>query len=47
MPSPQKGEKRKEFISRCIPIVMREGTAEDGKQAAAICYSYWRRKKKK
>lgn len=44
MPKPHKGEKKKDFISRCIPIVMDEGTAEDNKQAAAICYSFWDRK---
>lgn len=45
MPKPQEGETRKKFIQRCIPIVLDEGTAEDGKQAAAICHSYWREAK--
>jgi hypothetical protein len=46
MPKPKKDEKEKDFISRCIPIVMDEGTAEDNKQAAAVCYSMWRESKK-
>ena len=45
MPKPGKNESQKDFVSRCIPIVMDEGTAEDNKQAAAICYSMWREKK--
>ena len=46
MPKPKPNEKQDDFISRCIPIVMNEGTAEDDKQAAAICYSMWREDKK-
>lgn len=44
MPTPGKDEKEKDFISRCIPIVMKEGTAKDNKQATAICYEKWREK---
>jgi len=47
MPIPKKGETKKDFISRCIPFVIEEGTTDDPKQAAAICYSIWRRSKKK
>jgi len=47
MPKPNKGEKQSDFISRCIPIVINEGTTNDSKQAAAICYSIWRRSKGK
>ncbi|KKM62908.1 hypothetical protein LCGC14_1516910 [marine sediment metagenome] len=43
IPIPHKGERRKDFINRCIPIVIREGTAKDGSQGAAICNSIWRR----
>lgn len=46
MPSPRKNESQKDFVSRCIPIVMEEGTAEDNEQAAAICFSMWRESKK-
>jgi hypothetical protein len=41
MPVPRKGEKRKDFVDRCIPIVIDEGTAKDPKQAVAICNSMW------
>ena len=41
MPTPKKGETEDDFVSRCIPIVLDEGTAEDGAQAAAICHSLW------
>jgi len=41
MPTVKPGEKKKEFIGRCIPMVIDEGTAKDGKQAAAICNSMW------
>jgi len=44
MPTPKKGETEKEFISRCIPYVLKEGTAKDQKQAIAICYSMWRKR---
>jgi len=44
MPVPKEGEKRSDFISRCIPIVINEGTTDDPKQAAAICYSIWKKK---
>lgn len=42
MPTPGKDESEDDFVQRCIPIVMDEGTAEDGKQAAAICHNMWR-----
>lgn len=45
MPTPGKDETEKEFISRCIPIVLEEGTAEDQDQAIAICYDIWRENK--
>jgi len=45
VPTPRENEQQKDFIGRCIPIVMKEGTAKDSKQASAICYSIWRRSK--
>ena len=45
MPTPSKNEQQDDFIKRCIPIVINEGTAKDNKQAAAICFSIWRRSK--
>jgi hypothetical protein len=43
MPTPNSGESRGHYISRCIPIVINEGTTKDSKQAAAICYSLWKK----
>jgi len=40
-----KGESKQEFISRCIAQEIRAGRQE--KQAAAICYSAWRKRNKK
>ena len=45
MPKPGDGEKEKDFIKRCIPIVIDEGTAGDNKEATAICHSMWRKAK--
>ena len=41
MPNPNEGESHDDFIERCIPMVMDEGTAEDNDQAVAICNSMW------
>ncbi len=46
MPEPGENETEQEFISRCIPIVLDDGTASDQDQAAAICYSMWREHEK-
>ena len=44
MPTPpRKDETKEKFISRCIPIIVKEGTKPN--QAAAICYSMWRHTK--
>ncbi len=43
MPKPEPGEEQDHYMSRCIPIVMHEGTAQDSSQAAAICHSMWER----
>jgi len=47
MPRVKKGEKQKDFVSRCIPIVLKEGTAKNRSQATAICYSMYKEGKKK
>lgn len=39
----KKGESEKDFISRCIGEEM--GAGYEQAQAAAICYSYWRKDK--
>lgn len=41
MPVPRPDESRDEFISRCIPVVLDDGTAESQDQAVAICNSLW------
>jgi len=42
MPSPPKdGESRDDFIGRCVPVVLEEGTAKDQDQAVAICSSMY------
>lgn len=43
MPDPNPSqESQEEWISRCIPVVLEEGTAENQEQASAICYDMWR-----
>jgi len=41
MPYPQKGESKDEYISRCIPyMIKKEGKEQD--QAVAMCHAYWK-----
>jgi hypothetical protein len=47
MPTPKSGESEKDYLNRCIPMVMGEGTAKDARQAAAICYSMYSQHQKK
>ena len=44
MPEPKPNETQKDFVSRCIPIVLEEGTAKDNNQAVAICNSMYEQK---
>jgi len=44
MPIPNKGESKSEYISKCIPYIMKKGTAKSQEQAAAICYSIWEKR---
>ena len=37
MPDPKPGESKDDFMHRCIPMVMDDGTAKDNDQAVAIC----------
>ena len=39
MPTPLENETEAEFVERCIPIVIEDGTAEDAEQAAAVCHT--------
>lgn len=41
--NPEKGEREEDFISRCIAEEVSAGY--ENTQAAAICYSYWRKDK--
>jgi len=48
MPTPPKpGESQANFLQRCIPDVIKDKTAEDQKQASAICYSMFKKSKDK
>jgi hypothetical protein len=47
MPNPRKGETQGEFVARCVPQVIEDGTTKDPKQATAICFSMWEQAKKK
>jgi len=44
MPSPNKGEKKKAFISRCMGSKEANKTFPDQEQRSAFCYSQWSRK---
>ena len=46
MPTPRKNESEDDFIGRCIPFVINDGTAKDEKQAYAYCKSLWDTEKK-
>ena len=39
MPDPRPGERWERFRDRCVPEVIRDGTAEDSDQAVAVCRS--------
>jgi hypothetical protein len=41
MPTPREDETQQEFVKRCIPIVLEDGTAENQDQAVAVCNSMW------
>lgn len=45
MPEVIEGESRKDFVKRCIPIVMKEGIRGNNveqNQAIAVCFSIYR-----
>lgn len=39
MPVPRNNENREDFVNRCIPVVLNDGTASNQNQAVAICNS--------
>lgn len=47
MPEPSEGESKEDFVKRCIPAVLDDGSAENNDQAVAMCYSMWEQSKKK
>lgn len=46
IPEVRENEERAEFVERCIPIVIEDGTAADSDQAVAICNSMYDESKK-
>lgn len=42
MPTRKKGESKKDYVKRCIPVVIKEGATP--KQAAGKCYGMARQK---
>ena len=47
MPKLKKEENNEQFVNRCIPIVIKDKTAKDGKQAFAVCNDMWDTEMKK
>jgi len=45
MPEPRQNETQNEFIDRCIPFVLNEGTAINTAQAFAYCQYLWENKR--
>jgi hypothetical protein len=46
MPTPRKGETQAQFIDRCVPFVLEDGSAKNQKAALGRCYGIWRNAKK-
>lgn len=47
IPSPQKDEEKSEFISRCMGDSVMNEEYSDGKQRAAVCFSQYKKAKKR
>lgn len=47
LPTKEAGEKRPEFIRRCMSDAIIQKEFPDGKRRAAVCYSKFDEKKKK
>lgn len=45
-PTPKKGEKKKDYIKRCIPIVHAEHPTWEMDKVRAVCYNLWDKKHK-
>jgi len=46
MPNPKPNESRDDFVTRCVPVVLDDESAEDQDQAVAMCNSIWKQSKK-
>jgi HK97 family phage prohead protease len=46
IPKPKAGQSKDDYLSECIAFVLDEGTAEDEKQAYAICNDIWEEERK-
>lgn len=42
MPNVKKDESEDDYVKRAIPVLIEEGTAKNGSQAAAIAHSMYR-----
>lgn len=47
MPTPNKNEKQKDYISRCMGDTEMNSKHPDQKERAAVCYSMWKQHQKK
>lgn len=47
MPAVNKGESEKDYVHRAVPVLMKEGTAQNEIQAVAIAHSMYREHVKK
>ena len=47
MPAPKKGEKRKDYVGRCISRLRHEGDNRDNRILAGQCYGMYDNAKKK
>jgi hypothetical protein len=46
IPKPKRNETKVKFYARCIPFVIKEGTAKNLKQAVSICAMLHEKKNK-
>lgn len=47
LPSPNKGEKRSDFVSRCVSLLHKKGEGESTAQRVAICNSRFKKARAK
>jgi hypothetical protein len=44
MPKPKPGETRDDYVKRCVPVVLKDGTAKTNVQAVAVCNKLFKEK---